>query len=82
MIDPALSKEECGHCRFWDVVIAGGSYQGQCRRHAPTRNIEHREQTSTHGFYTDAPGNNALWPLTRTEWWCGDFEPLLLPDTE
>ena len=77
MSDPTRSTpertEECSTCRFWKVVIAGGSYQGQCKRHAPTRNVEIRKQSYSSGPHIDAPGNNALWPLTRKEDWCGEF---------
>ena len=69
-----MDENNCGNCRYWDVVTAGGSYQGQCKRRAPTRNVEHREQSSSSGFYVDGPGNNALWPLTRKEDLCGEHE--------
>lgn len=63
---------ECKECRFWSVVTAGGAYQGQCKRHAPTRDT----QVTMTTIYVDAPSNRALWPLTRPDDGCGDHEPL------
>ncbi len=65
---------ECGGCRFWKLIVAGGSFQGQCHRHAPTRNIEIRAEKHSSAPYADALGNTALWPLTRREDGCGDFQ--------
>jgi hypothetical protein len=35
--------------------------RGRCRRHAPTPSLS---------------GLEALWPITRADDWCGQFEPI------
>ena len=61
--------QTCATCRFWRPTE--GDF-GQCRRRAPTTLYT----TQTTSVRPDAPFRcRAVWPETRAEEWCGDYQP-------
>lgn len=76
-----MSEQMCATCRFWDGDF-GRRTDGKpspvdvlryrdaaCLRHAPTTTV----QVKTDSY---APHNPpAVWPKTRGDVWCGDYEP-------
>lgn len=57
-----MGKTFCINCRFWYPV---SSMSGQCRRRAPTRDLE----------------DNAHWPQTTPNQACGEHEPCCIATT-
>jgi hypothetical protein len=61
----------CEHSDFWNMRAAWertAVVQAQeCRRHAPQM-LVHPEDSGMH--------ENALWPRTRPDVWCGDATPI------
>ncbi len=55
--------ETCEKCRWWDIVQ---EKDGHCRRYAIKPYIPNPE-----GLCSD----EALWPITQHDDWCGEFEP-------
>ena len=62
------NMEDCGNCRFWSK-LRGEMEFGVCRRNVPAMAKVTRDDLEL----TD------LWPMTFTEWWCGEFEPRSTP---
>jgi len=56
----------CEDCRFWDDGGSGAAGwklgHGMCRRNAPA--------------VTRQWNTGVLWPLTKADDWCGEFEPI------
>ena len=67
--------EKCVTCRFWFIDQGGkgeGGYDGDgsystCRRHAPVSNKKIDRGSYFAGGWT-------LWPFTKKDDWCGDWE--------
>lgn len=62
-----MEKEKCETCKFWetypDIEKEG---DGVCRRRSPTQ---------TEGSIGTEEGSEyAIWPITLSDWWCGDYE--------
>jgi len=54
----------CETCRWWRQLDGGtvvGQRPGQCRKHAP-------------GIDTAGQRPRTIWPLTRTNDWCGKWQ--------
>ena len=50
---------DCSDCRWWDM--ADGAFNiGRCRKGLPT--------------FPDNPYESAIWPITRSNDWCGGGE--------
>ncbi len=86
-----VSAKLCGNCKFWPLSgfgsyewtdgygrytsptgMGGSSCNGDyspCRRHAPTQAAPKNYGVTAH----------AVWPETRREEWCGDFEARPVP---
>lgn len=77
-----MSEARCESCRFWPAKretygtygLHGPSTDGSvsdCRRHSP-RDVQDA---------TPRYAANAVWPQTRREDWCGEYEPIQLQST-
>jgi hypothetical protein len=71
-------KDECRRCRFWAcrITSVGDWWAADCLRHAPI-GLKDRGEAAIE----QQTGNLrlAIWPTTRANDWCGDFEPRPAP---
>lgn len=70
------SEHDCGGCRFWH--IRGEAEFAECRRRAPVAQLGWFSRALgdlAPGIEYDL-GNEARWPTTHHEAWCGDWEAL------
>ena len=57
----------CKNCLYWDDRF-GDNGNGICRRNAP------KHERVTKEFSTDARYYQVLWPLTKNDDWCAEFD--------
>jgi len=57
---------KCGECKYW---ISEHPWEGQCRRHAPTRKMIVQLAGSYHGSEI----HDTVFPVVSDQWFCGDF---------
>jgi len=56
---------ECKNCRWWQIQSA--YHEGLCRKNAPIRTVKIHQEEMDSQFL-------AVWPETKPEDWCGDWE--------
>jgi hypothetical protein len=63
-----MTKKACSDCAHWDWTHKSaegvGEDAGKCSRRAPSA------VTPDDAFFS----NYGIWPITRRDDWCGDFE--------
>lgn len=64
------TDDGCPNCRFWVEIGEKPYASGECHRYAPAP-----APLSTLGEPAhNEPHNVAMWPVTASEDWCGDWE--------
>lgn len=64
-----MSEEKCETCRFHLAIEDAGG--GLCRRWPPQVVVTRPQSAGDQPDY----GHANMWPLTRAEWWCGEYSP-------
>jgi hypothetical protein len=61
-------EKQCDNCKFWKEVVevVDNPNMGPCRRRAP--------MSETTNPLSGAKNLNALWPQTKSNDWCGEWE--------
>jgi len=79
VLKPIGSEKICRNCHWWHSEYAGfdwrqwEGHENQCRRHSPVT-----FQPTPSGLYLSAR-LETVWPKTRAEDFCGEFEVEMVP---
>ena len=68
----------CGNCRYWKKPCDKDVDDGECRRHSPqplvVRTVTRRDPFGNWKKYRTKSITRGVFPTTKAEDWCGEYE--------